>query len=169
MRDALKLIGREGAGFPARFLAALCLLAVCGTAASAQPDRSAVYRRPIGHDPQTLDPARLSDIYGRTVAHQLFDGLVQFDATLMAAPALAEYWKATRDGLSWTFTLRKGVRFHDGSELTAADVVYSLTRVLDPATRSGGADLFAHIQGAAEFRAGRAKSVAGLKAVFGIH
>jgi peptide/nickel transport system substrate-binding protein len=165
VREALGPAGRGSAGFPARLLAALCLLAVGVASAWAQPDRGAVYRRPIGHDPQTLDPARLSDIYGRSVAQQLFDGLVQFDATLMAAPALAEYWKATRDGLTWTFTLRKGVRFHDGSELTAADVVYSLTRVLDPATRSGGADLFEHIQGAPEFRAGRARSVSGLRAL----
>lgn len=123
------------------------------------------YRRPIGHDPQTLDPARVSDTYGRSVSQQLFDGLVQFDSTLMVAPALAEFWKATRDGLTWTFTLRKGVRFHDGSEVTARDVVYSLTRLLDPATRSGGADLFLNIQGAAEFRSGRAKTVTGLKAL----
>lgn len=147
-------------------MAALCLLAsCCSTALGVDERRLVVYRRPIGHDPQTLDPARVSDTYGRSVAQQLFDGLVQFDSTLMVTPALAEFWKATRDGMTWTFTLRKGVRFHDGSELTAQDVVYSLTRVLDPATRSGGADLFLHIQGAGEFRAGRAKTVTGLRAL----
>jgi len=90
---------------------------------------------------------------------------VQFDPTLMVSPGLAEFWKSSRDGLTWTFTLRKGVRFHHGRELTADDVVYSLTRILDPATRSGAADLFLHIRGAREFRDKRAASVVGLKAI----
>ncbi|HYB43126.1 MAG TPA: ABC transporter substrate-binding protein, partial [Candidatus Methylomirabilis sp.] len=65
-----------------------------------------VYRRPLGSDPATLDPARISDIFGLSVAQQLFDGLVQFDQTLTITPALAEFWKGSRDGLTWTFTLR---------------------------------------------------------------
>src|SRR5207247_1765359 len=123
-----------------------------------------IYRRPLGHDPQTLDPARISDIYSFSVSQQIFDGLVQFDHTLMVAPALAEFWKASRDGLTWTFTLRKGVRFHNGREVTAEDVVYSLTRLVDPKTRSGAADLFGTIKGAHEFREGRARTVVGLVA-----
>src|SRR3989441_5697008 len=82
----------------------------------------------------------------------------------MVAPALAEFWKASRDGLTWTFTLRKGVRFHNGREVTAEDVVYSLTRLVDPKTRSGAADLFGAIKGAHEFREGRARTVVGLVA-----
>jgi peptide/nickel transport system substrate-binding protein/oligopeptide transport system substrate-binding protein len=99
------------------------------------------------------------------VTQQLFDGLVQFDQTLMVSPALADFWTASRDGLTWTFTLRKGVRFHNGREVTADDVAYSFTRILDPATRSGAADLFLNIEGAREFREGRAKTVKGLAAV----
>jgi len=57
------------------------------------------------------------------------------------------------------------VRFHHGRELTAEDVVYSLTRILDPATRSGAADLFLHIRGAREFREKRAEAVVGLRAL----
>jgi oligopeptide transport system substrate-binding protein len=123
------------------------------------------YRRPLGNDPATLDPARISDIYGGSVAQQLFDGLVQFDQTLTIVPALAQFWKASRDGLTWTFTLRKGVRFHHGREVTAEDVVYSLTRLLDPAVKSGSADLFASISGAREFREGKVKHVSGLSAL----
>jgi peptide/nickel transport system substrate-binding protein/oligopeptide transport system substrate-binding protein len=150
---------------PARALAALVLLFACATSSFAQGEAGGTYRRPIGHDPQTLDPARVGDIYGLTVTQQVFDGLVQFDATLMVVPALAEFWKASRDGLTWTFTLRKGVHFHHGRELTADDVVYSFTRILDPATRSGAADLFLNIVGAREFREGRAEVVRGLRAL----
>src|SRR5262245_11624648 len=123
------------------------------------------YRRPLGSDPSTLDPVRINDIYGRAVTEQIFDGLVQFDQTLTVSPALAQYWRATRDGLHWTFTLRRGVRFHHGRELTADDVVFSLTRILDPRIKSDAADLFVHIKGAAEFREGRAHAVSGLVAL----
>jgi oligopeptide transport system substrate-binding protein len=124
-----------------------------------------VYRRPLGNDPATLDPARIRDIYSLAVAQQLFDGLVQFDQTLSITPALAQFWVASRDGLTWTFTLRKGVRFHHGREVTADDVVYSFTRLVDARTRSGGADLFMGIKGAPEFREGRSRQIPGLVAV----
>jgi peptide/nickel transport system substrate-binding protein/oligopeptide transport system substrate-binding protein len=124
-----------------------------------------VYRRPLGHDPESLDPARINDIYSRSVSQQIFDGLVQFDQTLTTVPALAQFWKASRDGLTWTFMLRKGVQFHHGAEVTAEDVVYSFTRILDPKTKSGAADLFSGIRGAREFREGKAKHVSGLVAL----
>jgi oligopeptide transport system substrate-binding protein len=161
----------KGGARPPLFLFALvCLVVATSLPASAQVRGEAsapvidggVYRRPLGSDPATLDPARIRDIYGLSVAQQLFDGLVQFDQTLTIAPALAQFWKASRDGLTWTFTLRKGVKFHHGREMTAEDVVYSLTRILDPAVKSGSADLFASIKGAQEFRDGKAKQVSGL-------
>src|SRR5262249_5717635 len=80
-------------------------------------------------------------------------------------PALAQYWKASRDGLTWTFTLRKGVKFHHGREVTADDVIYSLTRIVDPRTKSGAADLFLSIRGAQEFRDGAARQISGLTAL----
>jgi oligopeptide transport system substrate-binding protein len=138
--------------------------AVAGAqAASAQP--GGAYRRPLAHDPATLDPARLRDVYSLAVGQQLFDGLVQFDQTLSITPALAQFWIASRDGLTWTFTLRRGVKFHHGREVTADDVVYSFTRLVDPRTGSGSTDLFLGIQGAREFREGRARHIAGLAVV----
>ena len=145
----------------------LCLgpgLALAGAQERPAPQLGGVYRRPLGHDPATLDPARLRDIYSLAVGQQLFDGLVQFDQTLSITPALAQFWTASRDGLSWTFTLRKGVKFHHGREVTSDDVVYSFTRLLDPRLRSGVADFFMVIEGAVDFREGRAKQVTGLAA-----
>ena len=101
------------------------------------------------NDPATLDPARIRDIYSLAVGQQLFDGLVQFDQTLSITPALAQFWIASRDGLTWTFTLRKGVKFHHGREVTSDDVVYSFTRLLDPRTPlRGGRSLHEHPGGA---------------------
>jgi peptide/nickel transport system substrate-binding protein/oligopeptide transport system substrate-binding protein len=145
-------------------LLALVLVLVLAVAPAAW-GADGVYRRPLGNDPATLDPARVSDIFGRSVAQQIFDGLVQFDHTLTVTPALAQYWKSTRDGLVWTFTLRRNAKFHNGREVTADDVVYSLTRLVDPRTRSAAADLFLNVKGAPEFRDGSAKSIAGLVAL----
>ena len=161
---------RKGGAIPPVLVVCLLLsLAAAWSPTFAQsPPRSAgtsVYRRPLGNEPATLDPARISDIYGRSVAQQLFDGLVEFDHTLTVVPALAKYWKATRDGLTWTFTLRKGVTFHHGREVVAEDVVYSLTRLLDPRVKSAAADLFANIHGAREFREGRTTTVSGITAL----
>ena len=142
-------------------LTLVCLLAVAGQT----PADDGVYRRPIANDPSTLDPALIGDIYGRSVAQQIFDGLVSFDQTLAITPSLAQFWRASRDGLTWTFSLRKGVHFHHGREVTADDVVYSLTRVLDPRLKSGAADFFTNIRGAPDFRRGDVSRVAGLVAL----
>jgi oligopeptide transport system substrate-binding protein len=123
-----------------------------------------VFRRMLGANPVTLDPALVTDAYSRAVVSQVFDGLVQFDANLKPMPALAEFWEASRDGRTWTFALRQGVKFHNGREMTAQDVVYSFTRLLDAAQPVPVAEIFQHIQGAKEFRAGKAPSVQGLQA-----
>ena len=161
---------KRGGLCPPLFALALLGLLVAGPTSAVGQDRpspaaTGVYRRPLGNEPATLDPARISDIYGRSVAQQIFDGLVEFDQTLTIAPALAQYWTASRDNLTWTFTLRKGVRFHNGREVTADDVVFSLSRLVDPKVTSTAADLFANIHGARDFRDGRAASVRGITAV----
>lgn len=124
-----------------------------------------VYKRPLRHDPASLDPARTTDIYAYTVGNQLFDGLVQFDGHLNPIPAIAGFWEASLDGLTWTFYLRKGVRFHNGREVTADDFVYSFTRLLHPAIQSPVAGLFKNIRGAEDFLAGTAPQVEGLQAL----
>jgi oligopeptide transport system substrate-binding protein len=129
------------------------------------PQYGGTYRRPLGNNPSTLDPALIADTYGFTVAQQIFDGLVQYDGSLSITPALAESWKASRDGLSWTFQLRKGVKFHNSREVTADDAVYSFTRILDPKTNSKAAEVFLKVRGAKDFVEGRVKTVEGLRAL----
>lgn len=148
-----------------------CLLYSTTGVATAQDKRGpvtkfgGVYRRMLPNNPPLLDPASLSDVYARTVATQIFEGLVQFDALLNPVPAIAEFWEASRDGRTWKFSLRHGVRFHHGREVTAEDFVYSFTRLLD-AKKPGPLTVFLQrIQGANDFMKGKTRSVQGLKAV----
>src|SRR5262245_30290399 len=166
---------------PCRMILYVCLWVCCclliqASASSAQvqggdDDRSAkkyggMYRRSLANNPTTLDPIFVTDIYSGTVTRQLFDGLVQFDAHLRPVPAIAQFWEASRDGRTWTFTLRQGVRFHNGREVTAQDFVYSFTRLLDPKRSPGPLiDFLRHIEGADAFLQGQTASVPGLKAV----
>jgi len=83
----------------------------------------------------TLDPAKGSHSTDYTRHYLFYSGLTQLDGSLTPQPALAEEIRHEKAQL-WTFTLRKGARFHDGSPLTPADVVYSLTRHKNPAIAS---------------------------------
>src|SRR5207344_85258 len=77
-------------------------------------------------------------------------------------PALAERWDVSPDGLTYTFHLRTGVAFQDGSRFSAQNVLTSWHRALDPATKSGAASFLFPIKGAREFNSGKAKTVSGI-------
>jgi len=98
------------------------------------------------------------------LSEQIYDGLVRLDKDLNIVPSLAEYWEISPDGKRYTFHLRKGVRFHHGSELSAEDVKFSLERLLDEETNSPYYQFFLpRVVGAVDFREGRARDVAGFK------
>ena len=123
------------------------------------------YFRPLESNPRTLDPALTTDIYSVTVIQQLFDGLVQFDKDLNVIPAIAKSWKISPDGLTYTFYLRKGVKFHNGREVTADDFVYSFTRIIDPKNKAPSAHLMEKVLGFKEFQDGKVNYVRGLKSI----
>lgn len=85
----------------------------------------------IGGEPDQLDPHKTSSYFSFQVLENVFDTLVEPDENLEMQPALAESWELSDDQLTWTFALRDGVTFHDGSEFTADDVVYSFNRIID--------------------------------------
>lgn len=130
-----------------------------------KPKYGGVYRRGLGNDPATLDPAKITDIYEEVVVQQIFDGLVQYSENLMVIPCVASSWESTRDNLRWVFYIKKDARFHNGRKVTAQDFVYTLTRILNPQTNSGAASLISQIKGATSFREGKTKNVDGLRAI----
>ncbi len=84
-----------------------------------------------GSEPDQLDPHKTSAYASFQVLENVYDTLVQPAEDLSMEPALAESWEISDDNLTWTFMLRDGVRFHNGRELVAEDVVYSFQRVID--------------------------------------
>jgi peptide/nickel transport system substrate-binding protein len=81
----------------------------------------------LSADVTTLDPHYLAAQPNLTVARHVFESLTDVDEKTRLIPGLAESWRAL-DATTWEFKLRRGVKFHDGSELTAEDVVFSLDR-----------------------------------------
>lgn len=110
-----------------------------------------------------LDPARDAHVF---LTQQLYDGLVRLDKDLSPTPALAEYWMIGDEGRRYTFYLRQGVRFHNGREMTADDVLYSLTRLVDPKVGSPfAANFVGKVAGTQEYWDGKAASVSGFRVV----
>ena len=143
------------------FAIATYAVAACRGGESA-PRRSSLVDSRDTYDPRSLDPALSTDVpTGRAVSY-VFDGLTRFTPDARVEPALAERWTVSPDGLTYTFHLRRGVTFHDGTAFGARQVVHSFERALNPATKGGRAEPLVPIKGAAEFAAGKAKSVSGL-------
>ncbi|MDQ6695243.1 MAG: peptide ABC transporter substrate-binding protein [Chloroflexota bacterium] len=123
-------------------------------------------------DPPSLDPAIATDSYSQLVIRQLFSGLVAFDNDLKIVPDLATSLPAiSPDGKTYTFSLRRGVRFPDGSEVTARDFKYSFERATDSVlagshdASSLPASIFlGDIVGVQDKLAGKAKEIAGVQA-----
>lgn len=84
----------------------------------------------IGADPGHLNPAITTSGGTHTAAELLYNGLVGLDENLLPIPELAESWEIEQNGAQYTFTLREGVVWHDGTPFTSADVKYTFDEVL---------------------------------------
>src|SRR5438105_9024132 len=97
-------------------------LAIAVTSADARP-----FRWASQGDPQTIDPHSQNELLTNGINGQMYETLVNRGKKLEIVPALATEWKEV-DPLTWRFTLRKGVKFHDGTPFTAEDVLFSMER-----------------------------------------
>jgi ABC-type transport system substrate-binding protein len=117
-------------------------------------------------DVATLDPAIGYDWQNWSMIKSLFDGLMDYaPGTTELRPGLAESYEVSEDGMTFTFKLRSGVSFHNGREMTAQDVKYSLDRVTNPETQSPGAGFFGAIAGYDAMADGSATSLEGVKVI----
>ena len=107
----------------------LVLVVACGGGGA--PDRHTIIDSRDNYDPRSLDPALSTDVpTGRAVAY-VFDGLTRFTPEARVEPAIAERWDVSPDGSQYVFHIRHGVKFTDGSPLSAKTVVASWQRALD--------------------------------------
>jgi peptide/nickel transport system substrate-binding protein/oligopeptide transport system substrate-binding protein len=142
----------------------LPLLALaCGGGGGGTERRTLVDSRD-NYDPRSLDPALSTDVpTGRAVGY-LFDGLTRFTPDARVIPALATSWETSPDGATYTFHLRRGVTFSDGTPFVARQVLASWQRVLDPKVRGGRGWPLYPILGARDFADGKATHIQGLSA-----
>ncbi len=133
----------------------LALLAVASCGRHSHADKQ-IFRYNESAGIATLDPAFAKDQSIIWPCRQLYNGLVELSTTEDAAgcsssgkievlPSIAKRWAVSGDGLTYTFTLRDDVRFHNGRRVTAADFEYSFGRIVDPAVASPGAWIFSDV------------------------
>jgi peptide/nickel transport system substrate-binding protein len=100
----------------------------------------------IGTDASTLDPHLCTDSATEVINKNIYNNLVRFDHNMKLVQDLATSWSMAKDGLTWTFKLRPGVTFHDGTPFNAAAVKFNLERVLDPRTASARRSVLAMVK-----------------------
>ncbi|MDB4899588.1 MAG: ABC-type transporter, periplasmic subunit [Gemmatimonadetes bacterium] len=139
------------------------LVLACGGGGDG-PNRRTLIDARDNYDPRSLDPALSTDVpTGRAVAY-LFDGLTRFTPDARVVPGLATSWDVSPDGSVYTFHLRRGVRFTDGTPFAARQVLTSWQRVLDPKVRGGRGWPLYPIKGAKEYADGKATAIDGMAA-----
>lgn len=115
----------------------------------------------IGPNPETIDPALNSAVDGGNMLLFAFDTLLAIDKDNKVIPGAAESFETSADGLKWTFHLRDGLKWSDGSAFTANDFVYSWKRVADPATAAPyGETVLGMVKGFDEAAAGNVDALA---------
>jgi peptide/nickel transport system substrate-binding protein len=110
--------------------------APAATAGASAPRTGGTLHLAVLNEPDALDPARTIQIVADGFNNQVYERLVYVGRDRRPHPWLAEKWDISPDGKQITFTLRKGVKFHDGTDFDAAAVKFEFDRILDPATAS---------------------------------
>ncbi len=118
-----------------RLALAASLVAACLVAAPASAQQREAITIDLPNDAATLDPHLQWDTDSYSIYRNIFDNLVTRDTAGKIVPQVAESWKQI-DDTTIEFTIRKGIKFHDGSALTPDDVAFSIRRIIDPAFRS---------------------------------
>lgn len=106
------------------------LMLVCGGCSGVQKPDTVSYV--LEAEPSRLDPAMTTNLAENNTELQLFEGLTRLDKEDVPQPALAESWDVSPDGKVYTFHLRDGIQWSDGTPITAQDIEFSWKRVIDP-------------------------------------
>ena len=93
-----------------------------------------VLNRGLSTEPESLDPQKIRTTQAGDVLRDINEGLVTYDAAGELVPGTADSWDISGDGLTYTFRIRENARWSNGDPVTAADFVFGLQRLVDPAT-----------------------------------
>ena len=146
-------------------LGSAALLAACGNSGSSSSSSSKDIQWNLTSPIQTLDSSLATDTYSNIIIGNTNAGLTRVDKDGKAQPELAKSVDVSKDGLTYTFHLRDGLKWSNGDALTAKDFVYSWQRAVDPATASEYGYLLGPVKNANEINGGKAdKSTLGVKA-----
>ncbi len=108
-------------------------LVACGSGESAKDRAKDTIIYAQGADPRGLDPALIDDGESAKIVVNIYEGLLKYNKdSTNVEPSLAESWDTSSDGLTYTFHLRKGVKFHDGTDFNAEAVKFNIDRQLEP-------------------------------------
>jgi ABC-type transport system substrate-binding protein len=129
------------------------------------PQRGGTLRSAFFVDVRTLDAAVAFDTASSAIEQLVYDRLVYYDADGNTVPQLAESIEVSPDGKRYTFALRRGVLFHDGTELTARDVKRSIERALHVKTPCPVPSYYERIQGYGPYHDGKSPELSGVKVV----
>lgn len=149
-------------------LALLCApLALAEEAeASEEPKYGGTLVSYVSADPMNFDPATLTAWDQTIVAANILEGLVRLNPEGTGIEeGIAKEWSVSDDGLTWTFILREGAKFHNGREVVAQDFKYSFERIADPETASAAAWMLNKLEGFEAFQNGEADEITGIKVV----
>lgn len=109
----------------------LSALTGCGGGGSDSAEARTDLNWALASEPNSLDPMAIAMMSTFTVTYAIYDNLVEQDAEGNYVEALAEKWEVSKDEKTYTFKLREDVKFHDGTPMTADDVVYSINRTIE--------------------------------------
>ncbi len=129
-----------------------------------QPQPTVALQLAIRDSNPSLDFTNAATVRAAELSSLVGEGLLVFGNGTVLQPRLAERWYCSGDGLTYTFHLKAGVRFSDGTPLTAADFIASFERVADPRTKNGNVFVLEPVAGYEEFKSGAAKNISGLRA-----
>ena len=141
-----------------------CFFFVIVSCSSQNRENGYVYYR-LNTNPTTLDPALIVDVPGGSLSAKLFNGLIRIGDDLSIKPDIAEHWTISRDGLKYTFILKKGVTFSNKRAVKARDFKYSFERILAPGNKSPNIWVFAKVLGADDYMRGSAEDVKGVTVI----
>ncbi len=107
-----------------------------------------ILNRGNGAEAPTIDPQKVEDVQAYNIAQDLYEGLVRDDSNGKIVPGGASSWEVSKDGLTYTFQLRKNAKWSNGDPITAHDYVYGMQRLVDPKVASTYAFLLSNVKNA---------------------